>query len=553
MNVESGLQIGDVWGIVRRRLKVVVAAAGVVTLAAYWVAMALANQYESYATVLVEPQSVDPDLVAAGVKTTNLNDRLHLMTARIMSRSRLSRVIDDLDLYQEESESMVRETVIDLMRSKVRVEPVFSELEAQGPGNRRRDEDINTFRIVFSDDDARTAMVVVQRLSNDFIQDHIDERVKLTQKSLDFIDGELERLAQRIRNVESRVAAVKEANPGRLPEDMQTVQRRYERLLGELQLANRMLNEARSDVEFHRSQAAAATVEGTSASDDVSPTRRMKALELALRDYTARGFTEKHPDVIKTKLELEELRQHVAELTTEAESEEESPSYLQHRSMAEVRRAQLKVTAAEREIDRIQQMLDETQALLAETPAVAEQLDGLEREYRHLFGSYQDFSNRQLEATVQAQLERRQLGEQFRVLEAAFMAPEPSSPNRPVIILLGAIFGLALGGGLGIVLESVDPSVHSARQLQSSMRIPVLASIPEIMLAADRAKVRRRRLRQAFASVAVIGLGLAGGAANYVWVNGTPGFVGALLGDERAGPEAAGVDRDTTAAVGDGG
>jgi hypothetical protein len=34
------------------------------------------------------------------------------------------------------------------------------------------------------------------------------------------------------------------------------------------------------------------------------------------------------------------------------------------------------------------------------------------------------------EAQVQAQLERRQLGEQFRVLEAAFKAPEPSAPNR---------------------------------------------------------------------------------------------------------------------------
>ena len=61
---------------------------------------------------------------------------------------------------------------------------------------------------------------------------------------------------------------------------------------------------------------------------------------------------------------------------------------------------------------------------------MAEQLEALEREYKHLFESYQEFSDKQLEAAVQANLERRQLGEQFRVLEAAFLAPAPTSPNR---------------------------------------------------------------------------------------------------------------------------
>ena len=101
---------------------------------------------------------------------------------------------------------------------------------------------------------------------------------------------------------------------------------------------------------------------------------------------------------------------------------------------------------------------DEIQILLSETPAVAEQLEGLERDYKHLFESYQDFSNKQLEATVQANLERRQLAEQFRVLEVAFMAPEPTSPNRSVIVILGVMFALAMGGAVGILLEATDPS-----------------------------------------------------------------------------------------------
>ena len=59
-------------------------------LGAYWLAMALPNEYSSYATVLVEPQAVSPQLVKAGVSSSDLNERLHLMTAQILSRPRLS-------------------------------------------------------------------------------------------------------------------------------------------------------------------------------------------------------------------------------------------------------------------------------------------------------------------------------------------------------------------------------------------------------------------------------------------------------------------------------
>ena len=151
---------------------------------------------------------------------------------------------------------------------------------------------------------------------------------------------------------------------------------------------------------------------------------------------------------------------------------------------------------------------------------MAEQLEGLEREYKHLFESYQEFSNKQLEATVQANLERRQLAEQFRVLEVAYMAPGPTSPNRSVIVILGVMFALAMGGAVGILLEAIDPSVHTARQLQASLRIPVLAAIPQIWLESDRAAQRRGRMRTALAMVAVGVFGLVGGAVNYVWVNG---------------------------------
>ena len=96
MNVDGGIQITDLSGIARRRGKVAALTALLVFLASYWLAMALPNVFMSYATVLVEPQAVDEMLVRAGVQDSDINERLHLMTAEILSRSRLSLVVSKL-------------------------------------------------------------------------------------------------------------------------------------------------------------------------------------------------------------------------------------------------------------------------------------------------------------------------------------------------------------------------------------------------------------------------------------------------------------------------
>jgi succinoglycan biosynthesis transport protein ExoP len=520
MNVEAGFQLGDLKGIVRRRVKVVVGVALVVSLAAYWLAMALPNEYESYATVLVEPQAVAPELVEAGVASADLNRRLHLMAAQILSRPRLSRIIDELGLYQDESKYLVRDEIINTMRDHVRVEPVLPELE-QGQTTVRREFTIDQFRLFFRDDDPVKARDVAQRLANDFIQEHIADRVRTSQKSLEFIEAELQRLSGAIKQVENQVASLKAANPGRLPEDVPANQRRLERLVAELANARREAVAARSDEAFYRSQSATARElagQGPGNTPANTPQSRKRTLELALAEYEARGLTDKHPDVIRTRREIQNLE---ASIESGKEDEEGGPSsYAEQSAAAEAERAALRRVHAEKEIERLQQQVDEVGQLMQGAPQVAEQLEGLEREYKHLFQSYQDFSKRRLEAGVQADLERRQLGEQFRVLEAAFLATEPTSPNRLVIIAVGLVFGVAMGAGLGIVLEAADPSVHTARQLQGHLQMPVLAAIPQIWLEPDRLRLRRKRLATAAATLTLVLFALVGGVANYWWVNG---------------------------------
>ena len=52
--------------------------AGGIILLTFWLAMALPNLYTSSSTILVEPQSVDEDLVNSGVRESDLSERFGL-------------------------------------------------------------------------------------------------------------------------------------------------------------------------------------------------------------------------------------------------------------------------------------------------------------------------------------------------------------------------------------------------------------------------------------------------------------------------------------------
>lgn len=524
MDGQQGLQFSDLFGILRRRGKLMAAVAGATILAVYWIAMALPNEYSSYATILVEPQAIDDRLVRSGVREQDLTARLGIMTARILSRQRLSRMIDRFELYPEESEELERQEVIDLMRSDVAVEPVLNELDVDR--RPRRDVEFNTFRIYYRSRDPDTAAAVAQSIANDFFEANIEARMEVSQQSLDFMEDSIESLTKELREVDARIKDVKAENAGKLPEDLDTNQRILQVVTSQLRDARRALDVALSDEAFWKNQVIAA-VSLTAPGDTMSPANRLKTLETELGRMRSLGFTDKHPDVASTMHEIEILRER---LESDAESGEASSSYAEQNAKSEQQRAKLRAEAARQEIERLEGQLAEVQGRIADTPAVTERLDALQRRYDHLSESYRDFSARRQQAIVQANMERKQLGEQFKILEDAFPAPHPTSPNRILILVVGTLLGMGLGGAVGLIAESADSTLHRPRDLQRVAHVPVLASIPAILLEPDRLQRTRRAARQALAAAAVTAFCLLGGAATYVYVNGWPWG----LGDDRS-------------------
>ena len=293
METEQGISLPNISEMLRRRGVAIGWTFLGVVLASVLLAGLLPNRFETSSMLLIEPQTISRRLVEAGLEESDVNNRLHLMTAEILSRSRLSRIIDDLDLYAEESDRKTREEVIELMRDDIRVEPVFPEMEPTL--GRRRDFDISTFRIFFQAERASTAAAVANRLAGDFVDEHLKERVELSEDTTEFVKRELARLTDRMQSIEDQIASIKADNPGHLPEDLNSNQRLLERSVENLRLARRDLEMALSDEAFYRQQALSDS-SIRSYVDESSPSRRLQMLELQLGEYRSRGFTDKHPD-----------------------------------------------------------------------------------------------------------------------------------------------------------------------------------------------------------------------------------------------------------------
>jgi uncharacterized protein involved in exopolysaccharide biosynthesis len=103
----------------------------------------------------------------------------------------------------------------------------------------------------------------------------------------------------------------------------------------------------------------------------------------------------------------------------------------------------------EAEIGRLARRIDEFAARIAQDEAAARPSPrSAIVEYEELQNAYRALLAKREQARMAQNLERRQIGEQFRLLEGARLPTRPEGPDRLSVSLFGATAGL----GLGLVL-----------------------------------------------------------------------------------------------------
>jgi uncharacterized protein involved in exopolysaccharide biosynthesis len=145
-----------------------------------------------------------------------------------------------------------------------------------------------------------------------------------------------------------------------------------------------------------------------------------------------------------------------------------------------VRQAELEVEGLRGQLADVDRRIAAFQARVEAAPKREQEILGLTRDYQKLSENYTQLLSQKLDAETASRLEQRAKGQQFRVIDPAYLPMRPSFPNRGLFALAGALAGLLLGVSLAVVADILDPTLKEADEAAAALRLPLLAVVPYV-------------------------------------------------------------------------
>jgi uncharacterized protein involved in exopolysaccharide biosynthesis len=203
-----------------------------------------------------------------------------------------------------------------------------------------------------------------------------------------------------------------------------------------------------------------------------------------------------------------------------AASVDTTPSPADRLRQQRLKNAKLQLQDIDRELaekqnaeNRLRAVVADYQAKLDAVPKRESDLVELQRDYGTLQATYQSLLAKREEAKLAANLERRNIGEQFRVLDPARVPERPFSPNRLQIVAGGAVGGMILALLVIGWLEYRNTSFATEDDVVRAMGVRVLAVVPTMTRDIE-ARARRWRIALIGSSALAV---LVAGAAFAFW------------------------------------
>jgi polysaccharide chain length determinant protein (PEP-CTERM system associated) len=474
------------------------------------VSRTLPDLYRSETLILVVPQRIPESFVQSTV-TSKIEDRLQSIGEQVRSRTRLERIILEFDLYKELRQAVVMENVVARMNRDITIDTVKGD----------------SFRVSYVSHDPPAAMKVTQRLASLFIEENLRDREVLAEGTNRFLESQLDDARNRLLAQEKKVEDYRRLNATELPTQLQSNFQLIQTTRVQLQSLgesigkdrDRQLALERQMADANVPESAEQTARPTAAGDsgllaDGTPLQQLQTAQ-ALHQSLRAKFTPEHPDMIQLEKSIRDLQQQVdasprAVRVTPAPTPAELMRRNRQREMqAEMENLARQVTVKQTEEQRLIAELAALQARIDMAPTRESELIALTRDYRTLQDLYTGLLSKSEASKMSADLERRQVGEQFKVLDAAQVPERPFSPDRQRINILGALGGLALGLAFVTLLEYRDTSLRTDEDVTVSLSLPVLAMIPMAVTSDDRRRSKRRILVACSATVVFAGAAIA--------------------------------------------
>jgi polysaccharide chain length determinant protein (PEP-CTERM system associated) len=485
-NISPSLTLSDYWHMILRRKWLVLAiffacVVGGGILCAVW-----PESYRSSTMILVESQKIPEDYVKALIGPS-IEERLNSIQQQVMSRTLLTQMIQAFDLYPDVVREDGFEAVVERLRKDIRVS---TSVTRSGRGG------VDAFSISFAHRDPQLAMKVTAKLASQFIDENLRSREQLVEGASEFIEQELGMAKERLENQEAAISLFKTKHMGELPEQVQANLSTLDRLslqhgttVDAIQRASDRLSLIEKTIKEYEAlgPATAATVQGPGGVVVMdSPLLRLKELEKTLTTLSSE-YKDHYPDIVALKQEIQSLKAQLGKTATEVNefdkattsTKEMRPIDAYLRELSRQREeAKLEIASMKERRLRVKEQMKEYESRVERAPARDQELMLLERDYGNLKENYRTLLDKKLNARLSGNLEKRQKGEQFRIIDPANLPQKLEAPDRLKIMLLSLVLGCGLGVGSVVALESFRPVFRRSDDVESFLQIRVLASIP---------------------------------------------------------------------------
>ena len=460
--------------VLRRRSIYVATIAPIFTLLAVYFSFRITPQYQSTATILLEPSSLNNAVVANTVISYS-NQQIEIVQGRVMTNETLKDLVKEYDPYpgtplttHEKAQKILEDTTLE------RVDPVTM----------KPLQESNAFSLHYRNSDPDRAAEIASRLAQLFLTYNQRSRQQAAKAAAVFLSKQADDVTQQIRAVDEELKTFKNQHGDALPEYVARNESSIDRDQHDLEGIQQEIlrsEEKESMLAVQLSQTSPNLITNTGDLTDLA-TVRAKLAEAQER------YTPDHPEVKRLKAALALLSSQqsssggiVANAT--------NPTYVT--VAGQLVSARRELAALKAQAAHYQAEIDQFEQMLRKTPGVEREYADITRRRQSLQNAYEQIQVKLQNATMAQNFETEEGGERFTLIRAPYPGHLPVYPNRIGLILLGLVLGLGSAGVAVVIAESSDSNIRDTGDFPVIGDAPVLASIPMISNSADR---RRRRL-----------------------------------------------------------
>jgi polysaccharide chain length determinant protein (PEP-CTERM system associated) len=475
-----------------------------VGLAIGFVVFRLPEIYESSTLIVVKPSTL-PNSVVPMMTEETLTRELASISQVVTSRSSLQPLVEKYDLYEEErrrGEAM--EVIIEEMRKGIKVEV-----------NTSRNDITNAFNITYRGRDPKTTQAVAGELASRYVDEQTKGTINAGTSARQFIEGQVRSAKEELDAVDNQRLAYLQQNMNNLPSQSQALVGRLTALHEEQKALIAEQGRLRDLAAAYRSQLGDITKSYEqeivlSAENTTDPKTTAAWAELVSRRSQYEGelqklltqYTEKHPDVVATQKQIEDIKAQQDQMMNDWKDRiEDRKQKLTKLTDPRLLTLRTNISMIEGDMDRQNRLLDETNKQIADMnarinaiPNAEVGLEALDREYQTKKSNFDNLLSQQQKIVVGADAAREQQGGGIQVVDPANLPEKPVAPKR--LVLTAGGFGIGLGLGMLIVLIVEVRRLFTIQTIEDAKhytKLPVLASIPELMTPAEAFAIPRRR------------------------------------------------------------